>query len=548
MTDITLDGKSLSAEEGLRIKDLSVFSDRKVQICGAFVNNMIKSLNYRVKDGDIVRLIDITQEAGFRIYESTLLLLLEYAVHSLFPDKKLTAGYSLGGGVFCEFAGEEMSEEDVRLIKEKMQSVSAENLKINEITLPLQEARNIAESGSFLSSVELLEYFRSENITLYEMAGCYCYFHSKTLSSSEEAGVFSLVRCSPGCVLLGPRKDSPSEAREMTVQDNLHEELQSYEKWCSRLDVSDAVSLNRKIENGSITNLITIAESRHEQLIAKMASEIFEARESKRVILIAGPSCAGKTTTSKRLRNHLEALGISSLAIGIDDYFLNREDTPLDEEGNYDYESLRAVDVELFNEHLLLLMNGFEAGLPKFDFISGTRSSKKTYVRAEKSCPIIIEGIHGLNEKLTPHIPKENKYKIYINDLTHLNLDQLNRIPTSDVRLVRRIVRDKVQRGHDALSTIKMWQSVRRGEEQNIYPFSSEADFVFNSSLLYEMGVLKKYAEPALSEISSGSEYYHEALRLLDFLSFFLPVEDESAVYTNSILREFIGGNVFDSL
>jgi uridine kinase len=349
-------------------------------------------------------------------------------------------------------------------------------------------------------------------------------------------------------VLLAARKADIRQAKPFVSQSNIHEELQSYEEFCECLDVGDVASLNRKVSEGRITELITVAEARHEQMLARLASQLYERRGEKRVVIIAGPSASGKTTMSKRLRSHLAALGMRPIAIGLDDYFVDREKTPMRADGQYDFESIGALDVELFYEHLIALMEGKPIEAPRFDFLSGRRLSYGVPMKADEGSPIIIEGILGLKEELTPHIPKSSKYKIYINDFTHLNIDPSNRIPTSDTRLVRRIVRDSVQRGHSALSTIAMWQSVRLGEEVNIYPYSGDADFVFNSSLFYEMGVLCKYAIPALSSITGESPFYHEAKRLTDFLSFFLPIADESAIYSSSLLREFIGGSVFERL
>jgi uridine kinase len=554
MNNIKLSGNALQIPLKSKVRDLIDYvpeSDKRFQICGALVNNTIKSLEYELENEDNVTLFDITTEIGYRIYESTLLLVLECAVSILYPERSLMTSYSLGGGIFCKFRDEpKMDPETVEKIKGKMQELIESDLVIHKIKMPLEEAKAFARQKKFITSTELLEFCEFDRITFYELMGYYGYYHAKTLSKTGDIKDFDLIVYEPGFVLIGVERRSPERLKTLVHQDNIHTELQSYEKWLSRLGVSDVTSLNRIISQNpeAIANLITIAEARHEQLITKIAGEIFDQRDQKRVVLISGPSCSGKTTTSKRLRNHLVALGLNPVAISLDDYFINRDKTPLDEFGQLDYESIKAIDVELFNDQLIALMEGETVEIPKYSFRDGRREECGTMLHVDSSSPIIIEGIHGLNESLTPHLPKETKYKIYINDLTHLNLDQSNRIPTSDVRLLRRIVRDSVARGHNALATIAMWQSVKRGEEKYIYPYSSEADFVFNSSLFYEMSIIKKYAVPSLKEIDEGSVYYYEALRLLEFLSFFRTIEDERAIYTNSILREFIGGNVFDFL
>lgn len=552
MIDITLDGKKISVNEGTKIEDIINLTDNTYfLICGAFVNHEINSLKHQVSANQEITLIDITTEAGMRIYISTLLLIFSKAANSAFPDKEMSISYSLGGGIFCEFKDHTvMSGGDVQKIKEQMKQIIEKKINIKKHKIPWEEAYLFMRHHKMNSSTEpdLMLYVHAAQISLYEIDDFYGYYYSKVLSKTSDIYSFDLIPFNPGCVILGPGRKDPSKLKKFIIQKNLHEEFQVYEEWCARLNVSDVVSLNRKIEDGSIVNLITVAEARHEQLIARMAQEIYKKRAKKRVVLISGPTSSGKTTTSKRLRTHLIAMELNPIAISLDNYFVDRELTPRDQDGKLDLESIDAIDIKTFNENLLDLMDGKETEVPMFDFMTGRRLPKGRLLKVDKNSPIIIEGIHGLNEKLTHHIPKENKYKIYVNDLTHLNIDQNNRIPTSDVRLLRRIVRDNLQRGHDALQTISMWQSVKRGEEINIYPYSNEADFVFNSSLFYEMSVLKKYAEPALYAIKEDSEYFYEAKRMRDFLSFFLPLKDETPIYTNSILREFIGGNVFDAL
>ncbi|MCL1802281.1 MAG: nucleoside kinase [Eubacteriaceae bacterium] len=545
MIEIFLSGESITLSEGSKVSDLIAYAKESF-ICGALVGNVVKSLNYTLEDGDTVKLISIKDEAGYRIYESTLLLILGYASNDVFPGRELMYCHSIGGGIYCEFTdGKPITESALGRLGQRMEQAIRSDYPISKVNVSLDRARELL---SATGSLRLIEYASSETLNLFEMDGYFGHYQSKTLLNSGAISAFSLVPYPPGFVVMCADRSNPAQPRKIVWQDNIQSELLAYEKWCERLGVSNVASLNKKIESGEITHLITVAEARHEQLISKMADEIYKGKDKKRVILISGPSCSGKTTTSKRLRSHLIALGLNPIAISLDDYFVNRDRTPLDEDGKPDYESIHALDIETFNSNLISLMAGEKANIPRYSFITGMREAESMPLALDSGSPIIIEGIHGLNEMLTADVPKENKYKIYINDFNHINMDESNRVSTSDTRLFRRIVRDRAQRGYDALATIAIWQSVRRGEELNIYPYSSEADFVFNSSLLYEMSVLKKYAEPALSEIGKDSEYYHEASRLLEYLSYFLSIEDESAIYSSSILREFIGGNVFERL
>ncbi len=550
MIQIDLNGKSVQLQSGSEVKKLAEYKTDTL-LCGAYVNQRIKSLEYKLKDGESVRLIGLDDPAGMRIYMSTLMFVFSKACQIVYPDKEISISYSLGGGIFCEFQDKTpMHHTDVSNIKDEMKHLIERSVHIKKHKIPWKDAYVFMRHHKMTSATDpdLLMYVDAWDISLYEIEDFYGYYYSKVLSDTKDLYAFDLIHLKPGCVLLGPDPKNLKLVKNFVSQPNLHREFQEYEAWCAKLDVSDVVSLNRKIENGTIKDLITVAEARHEQLISEMADRIYEQGNEKRVVLIAGPSSAGKTTTSKRLRAHLVAKGMNPVAISLDDYFVNRELTPKNEKGEYDFEDIGALDVELFNQNMIELMDGKEAEIPIFNFIEGKRLPNGRKLKVDANSPIIIEGIHGLNEGLTWQIPKRNKYKIYLNDLTHLNIDQNNRIPTSDVRLIRRIVRDIVKRGHNAEATISMWQAVRKGEEKNIYPYSNEADFVFNSSLFYEMSVLKKYAEPALADVKDDSDYFAEASRLLSFLSFFLAYDDERPIYADSILREFIGGSIFEDL
>ncbi len=542
MKNVIIDGIPTTIDDNSTIYD--IYKDYDEVVCGAYVDNDMCDLNYVPREGAFIRVCTKHDPEGSRIFANTLTLLL--ARSAIYFGKGVKAMFSVADGIYFRFDdGSMMTENDVKLIKKGMKKIITKKTDIIPEYYSSENAEKILAAVDSLSSGNLIEYM-GEDIKLYNLGGFYGYFYTKLLTNTSLIDFFDVVHYDGGCILYWDEDSRNGAAEKLRIQRKLFEEMLSYDSWCARFDVSDIVSINNKIKDGSIVKLITYAETRYEQMLMKAAAEIYNDYENKRIILIAGPSSAGKTTTSKRLMTHLTTMGLAPVTIALDDYFIDRDKTPLDEYGQPDFESIRALDTELFNENLIDLMAGKETILPIYDFKTGKSIREGRRLIVDEKSPIIIEGIHGLNDALTDHIPRKNKYKIYINDLTHLNIDKLNRIPTSDVRLVRRITRDNVQRGHDALATIAMWQSVRRGEEQNIFPYAGEADFVVNSSLFYEMGVLKKYSHETLSSIKRESEYYHEARRILKYLSFFLDVTDETTIYANSVLREFIGGSIYE--
>ncbi len=521
-----------------------IFSGIDGTVCAVYADNDVKALDYIPSAGETLSPCLKTDPEGERIFYNTLSLLISRAAVEM--NKSVKAMFSIAGGIYFRFDDTTlMTAEDVRRIKTSVKKLIGRNIDIIPERYSKENAKRMQAAVECLSSGNLIEYMGDE-VKLYNLSGFYGYFYTRLLTNTSQIDYFDLVHYDGGCVLYWDELSRAGAAEKLRIQRKLFEEMLRYDSWCEKLDVSDIVSINNKVKDGSIVRLITYAETRYEQMIMTAAKEIYDDREHKRIILIAGPSSAGKTTTSKRLMTHLVTMGLSPVTIALDDYFIDRDKTPLDEYGQPDFESIRALDIELFNENLVDLMEGKETILPVYDFKSGKSIRNGRTLKVDSSSPIIIEGIHGLNDTLTDHIPRKNKYKIYINDLTHLNIDKLNRIPTSDVRLVRRITRDNVQRGHDALATIAMWPSVRRGEEKNIFPYAHDADFVVNSSLFYEMGVLKKYSHETLSSITKDSAYYSEARRILKYLSFFMDVEDETTIYANSVLREFIGGSIYD--
>ncbi len=544
MKNISVNGVITAIDDNATILD--IFGNTDEVVCAAYVDNDVKALDYVPRENSEIRPVLKSDPEGSRIFSNTLTLLLARSAVNL--NKGVKAMFSIADGIYFRFDdGTSMSESDVKTLKKFMAELISRKMPVTAEYYTYENACAMMAAVEYFSTSELFEYMGDE-VKLYNVGGFYGYFYTKLLTNTSLIDFFDLIAYDGGCILYWNEDSRNNAADKLRIQRKLFEEMLSYDAWCARFDVSDIVSLNNKIKDGSIVKLITYAETRYEQMIMRAAQEIYKDKEHKRIILIAGPSSAGKTTTSRRLMTHLTTMGLSPITIAMDDYFIDREKTPLDEYGEPDFESIRALDVDLFNENLLDLLAGKETVLPVYDFKTGKSIREGRKLIVDENSPIIIEGIHGLNDELTSHVPQVNKYKIYINDLTHLNIDKYNRIPTSDVRLVRRITRDNVQRGHDALATIAMWQSVRRGEEKNIFPYASDADFVVNSSLFYEMGVLKKYAKETLESVSRDSVHYHEAKRILKYLSFFADVEDESTIYANSVLREFIGGSIYDKI
>jgi len=512
---------------------------------GAIVNNEIRYLDYKVSNKDNINLIDITHRDGLRIYIRTLSFIFIKACKDLFKDCNITIEHSLSKGIYTEvYKKEILKETDVENIKKKMKEIIESDLEITRELVEKSKAIEIFQKQGMIDKVKLLNYKERELVHIYNLDGLYDSFYGYLAPSTGYIKDFDLRYYEPGIIISYPVKEINYKIPEFKEQRKLAKIFREAEEWGNILDVGYVSSLNDKITNNSIEEIIRISEALHEKKIAYIADKIHE-NEDIRVILIAGPSSSGKTTFAQRLYTQLRVNGKNPISISLDNYFVNREDTPLDENGEFDFESIDAIDIKLFNDHLTRLLSGEEVEIPTFNFIIGKREYNGTRVKIDEKHPIIIEGIHGLNEKLTSSIPYKNKFKIYISALTQLNIDSHNRIPTTDTRLIRRMVRDSKYRGNDGVRTLQLWNSVRRGEERNIFPFQEEADVMFNSALSYELSVLKKYAEPLLKAINKDNEYYTESKRLLKFLSYFKDLEYEDNIPCTSIIREFIGGSCF---
>lgn len=530
---------------GTEIEDLvRMCADRlPYMVVAAIVNNEAQDLAYQLVKDSRVELLDLTSEYGLRVYRRTAVFIMLKAFHELFPEKRLVVRHSLSNGLLCELVGESISEREVQLLEDKMKKLVEDDLPINKFMLPRREAAEIFKKQNQPDKAEMLEFVENDEVWVYEIEGFYDYFFGFMLPRTGMLKLFRLLPYEGGIILQTPEMDAPDGIKPYIEQKKLGAIFKESKRWAEMLETPHAAALNRLIEEGRIAEIIRINEALHEKKVALIAEEICKNREV-RLVLISGPSSSGKTTFAQRLYIQLRASGKKPVTISLDDYFVNRENTPRDEKGEYDFEALEALKVDLFNEHLQRLINGEEVEVPVFNFITGRAEPKGKNVKVPRGEVIIIEGIHALNDKLTFSIPGEQKFKIYVSALTQLNLDNTNRIPTTDARLIRRMVRDSRTRGYSARDTIKRWPSVRRGEEKNIFPFQENADVMFNTSLVYEFSVLRPFAEPLLKEITPDYPEYHEARRLMRFLSHFKPVETDQ-VPPNSILREFIGGSWF---
>ncbi len=514
-------------------------------IIAAKVDNMLAGLDARPGAGSKVELVHLGTEAGIRIYGRSLSCVLIRAARELYPGCTVRVEHSLSKGVFCEIHCErEFGAAEVSAVEERMRQIVAAAEPIERETLPWAEAMAIYQARGQAEMVGLLRHRTGQPVDFYRCGWMREHFYEILAPDTGMLTTFYLQPFPPGLILRLPEKENPQVVSTYVPQHQLSGIFLEAERWGKIQEVGDVGSLNDLITAGQGAEMIHVGEALHEKKIAQMADLVSAERERLRVITIAGPSSSGKTTFAQRLSVQMRVNGLRPVAISADDYFLDREHTPRDENGDYDYEAIEAIDLELFNSDLTRLIHGEEVAIPTFNFLQGAREYTGRKLRIRPDQIVIIEGIHGLNERLTAAVPRENKYKIYISALTQINIDGYNRIPTTDARILRRIVRDSQFRGHNAQQTINRWASVRRGEDRYIFPFQEEADTMFNSALIYELAVLKKYAEPLLQAVSQAVPEYAEANRFLHLLSYFVSLED-TEVSPNSILREFIGGGCF---
>ena len=518
---------------------------RKYPVIGALVDNDICDLWEEPRTDCQVTFIDRSHPDGCRMMTRGYTMLLVKAIRDVFPDKQAKVMHSLSKGLFCKWADGSLVRKVERLaIEKRMHELVAMDPKLERTEISREEGMKLFAREGMEDKERLLRFRRKKTMTAYTCDGYTDYFFGRLPPSLKHMKNFELRYYAPGLILRFPCTTHPEGIPPYREQRKLARIYGEYKRWAEILEVSDVASLNETIMKGEINDLIRIQEAFHEKKIARIADSISSQSDNVKLILIAGPSCSGKTTFAQRLKVQLRVNGLHPVTISLDDYFVDNDKTPLDEEGNFDFDHIDAIDVSFFNEQLQMLLMGESVMLPRFDFVRGKRIQNHRRLMLEEKNILIVEGIHGLNERLTETVPPENKYKIYISALTMLNLDNHNRIPTTDSRIVRRIVRDSQFRNHTAMETILQWPMVRRGEERFIFPYQEEADEMFNSALIYELAVLKSYVEPLLREIPPTESAYSEARRLLSFTQNFLEVGTDE-IPPNSILREFIGATCF---
>ena len=514
----------------------------------AYVNNRIKELNYRIYKPVTVRFIDITSFEGIRVYQRTISFILQKAVRELFPDRTLYIRHSQGAsGFYCEISGfGPIPAEHLDAIKARMRGIIDRNLPIQGVKMLTDTARKIYEGFGMADKIALLDSRPRLYSKIYTIDSLPGYFYGALTPSTGYTPQFDLHPYYNGFFIALPLRTDPTRLHQSVHQEKMFDVFHQYQSWVEIMGVPTVGQLNSKVLAGDASELIKIAEAFHENKLAQVAGCVAEANRERgvRLVLISGPSSSGKTTFAKRLGVQLRVLGLNPVLISLDDYFVDREKTPRDENGEYDYEALEAIDLEQFNDHLKRLERGESVDIPRYDFISGTRQWHDNPLQLDERSVLIVEGIHGLNPALTPGVPESRKFKIYVSCFTSVALDNVSRIATSDNRLLRRLTRDYRTRGNDALSTLARWESVRRGEEKHIFPYQENADVMFNSSLFYEISVLRRFAEPILREVPDTVPEYGEAKRMLKFLDNFIPISPEEIPPT-SLLREFIGGSSF---
>lgn len=545
--EVIVNGKKIDLTKGITLEEVAneYAKDFKYPILLARVNNTIKELNKTLKEDCTVEFLDLTSKEGNRSHISGLTYILICAVKKLYGRKaNVIVQHSLDKGLYIE-TNFKLTKEKVKEIKETMNSIINAGLPITKVTIDRLEAINYFDNLGDHSKAGVMRYNTNTYINLYRLGNYYNYFYNPMPISTDRLKDFDLTYLRDnGFLLRFPTVYINDKIKEFEPHPNMMEVFKEYRDWAKIMNIENSVDLNRVVSSGKISDLIKIDETLQSNRLLNVAKEIAQKKNRIKIVLLAGPSSSGKTTTSKKLCMYLKSFGLTPIVLGMDDYFKEREDNPKDENGNYDFECLEALDLKLFDKQMSELLKGEKVTTPTYNFITGSKEFKNE-LQMDKNDIIVIEGIHALDDRILTNIERNKKYKIYVSALTELNMDDHNRISTSDNRLLRRIVRDNRTRGYSVEHTLKMWDSVRDGEEKYIFPYQDEADYTVNSALIYEIGVLKTYAEPLLYSVPSDSEYYEEAKRLIDFLRLFLPIPSDS-IPEDSIIREFIGGSYFE--
>jgi uridine kinase len=541
------DGRILSGPRGAKVGKFLETLEYDAQLIAAVVNGDLRELTYPINIESRVIPITMSDPDGARIYRRSLTFLLEMAFSDLFPDAVLFVDHSVAsGGYYCQVTGRgPLSESEIKALKTHMQDLVKSNLAFERMEVPIKEAIEYFHSRGYEDKVRLLSYRKKNYLTLYRLGERMDYHHGYMVPSTGYLKWFDLMFTQGGFTLRYPRRHKPNEILPMPDYPGLLGTFLQYGDWLAKLGIENVGALNNVIQSGRSDQVVLVSEAFHENNLARIANQVVDQLDRSRIILIAGPSSAGKTTTSRRLTVQLLALGVSPFPLELDNYFLDRDETPLGEDGKPDFEAIEALDLPLLANQLLRLIAGEEVQLPRYNFKTGLREDGEL-IRLKNGQPIILEGIHGMDPRLLPEGLSGEAFRIYVSALTQLNLDRHNRVSTTDTRLIRRIVRDARERGYTAAQTIGRWESVRRGEKRHIFPFQENANVMFNSALAYELAALKPFAEPLLRQVPYGTPEYIEAKRLLAFLEWFLPL-DISFVPETSIVREFLGGSILQN-
>jgi len=546
---VMVNGRPMSCEAGTTLQELAVQYDEQTDGWPAIVakvDGVVKELWNSVTEKCEIRFCTYQDVEGKKAYVRGITMIMLKAFYKEVPKdqfEKITVENSLDTGYYCTLSGGvEITDELLAKVEKRMRKYVDDDVVFDKKTMNVEKAIKLFHERKMYDKSNLMKYRRSSKVNIYKLGKVMDYFYGPMPYSTGMLQAFRLEKFDKGFVFVVPKSSEPGVLPSFVPSMKLHQTITETSKWGVRLGVENVGQLNDIIVNGGMRDLMLVQEALHERRIGGIAERIASTGKIK-VVTIAGPSSSGKTTFSYRLSAQLKTLGLKPHPIAMDDYFVNRVNTPKGKDGKYNYECIEAIDVAQFNEDLEKLLAGEEVQLPTYNFITGEREYNKPVMQLDPDEVLIIEGIHGLNDKLTERVMPENKFKIYISALTTLNIDEHNRIPTSDGRLLRRIIRDARTRGHEAQTSIAMWKSVRSGESENIFPFQEKADAMFNSSLVYEFSALKQYAEPLLFKVPRGSEEYAEAQRLLKFLDYFLGINPEE-VPLNSIVREFIGGGI----
>ena len=544
---ITYDNREFDIEENTTIGEAfkkEIENSKLKDIIAARFNNTIESLNLPIKKDGEIEFINREDKDGRIIYIRGLLFIMSMAFSEVYPKALLTVNYQLSNAMFSSVDNMEVTDEMIKKVKQRMQEIIDEDIPIRKIMMTQKEAEKFYKKEETIKG-RLQTDIDKEKVSLYFCKDYYNYFYGTMPISTGFAKIYDFVKYRDGFLVKYPSLAEPDVLQPNVDTLKLVSAMDEYDEINRLMKINTVHRLNKKLkEEKGVKELILLSEALHEKKIAEIANKIKE-HGNVRMVLIAGPSSSGKTTFAGKLGMSLKVNGIKPVTISVDNYFVERKDNPKDEKGNYDFECIEALDLDLFNSQLVDLLKGKEVKLPTFNFTTGSKEYRGNTLKLKEDEILVIEGIHCLNDKLTNLIPKENKFKVYISDLTVLNIDYYNRISTTDTRLIRRIVRDYKFRNYSAEHTLKTWYSVNRGEQKNIFPYQEEADCMFNSSIVYELAVLKKYAMPLLEEIPETSREYSEARRLITLLKYFKDMEPD-LIPNNSLLREFIGGSIFE--